>query len=365
MLQIWQFQGVPALGMFLNGYAAGKRKVFEDPDLLRRWTPPALALGFGVGAPVSLASFVYSMVDTPPPALLPTLQVLINPLMTLGYIAVLIRLSRSAYAGAVAPLAPAGRMAASNYTGQSVVCMLIYSGYGLALAGKVPTAGIMAIATATFAAQVWLSARWLRRHAYGPVEWVLRAATNLSVPPWRTPADVEPESTDRRGGNRNLPDGPPPAEPATLRSMTSTRPPQEKPPPPPGTPPEHSAPTQPGPSTGRLVGVDLAQGMLQTALRAFAEHGIATEAWSPLAQGAVLNDGAIVRIAETHSVTSAQVVLRWHLQNGTIVIRKSVTPDRIRLNLDIFDFQLTEADMTALAGLDRDLRTGPDLDTLN
>ncbi|MBF6149577.1 DUF418 domain-containing protein [Nocardia nova] len=188
MLQIWQFQGVPALGMFLIGFAAGKRKVFEDPELLRRWTPRALALGFVVGVPVSLASFGYSMVDTPPPALWPTLQVLVNPFLTLGYIAALVRLSRSAYADAVARLAPAGRMAASNYIGQSVVCMLIYSGYGLALAGKVPTAGVMAIATATFATQVWLSARWLRRHAYGPVEWVLRAATNLSVPTWRTPA---------------------------------------------------------------------------------------------------------------------------------------------------------------------------------
>lgn len=95
------------------------------------------------------------------------------------------------------------------------------------------------------------------------------------------------------------------------------------------------------------------------------EHGIATEAWSPPAQGAVLGDDAIRRIAETHGVTSAQVVLRRHLQNGTIVIPKPVTPDRIRQNLDVFGFPLTDADMTALAGLDRDLRTGPDPDTFN
>ncbi|WP_051180159.1 DUF418 domain-containing protein [Nocardia concava] len=206
MLQIWQYQGVPALGMFLIGLAAGKRRVFENPELLRHWTPRALTLGFGVGGSVSLVSFVSSLADVRLPAFWPTLQSLSSPLLTLGYIGVLVWLTRSAYADTVARLAPAGRMAASNYIGQSVVCMLIYSGYGLALAGQVPTAGIMAIATATFAAQVWFSAWWLRRHPYGPVEWLLRAATNLAVPPWRTPAD-------RRGGNRNLPDGPRPPRP--------------------------------------------------------------------------------------------------------------------------------------------------------
>ncbi|MFF4081996.1 aldo/keto reductase [Streptomyces sp. NPDC001777] len=112
--------------------------------------------------------------------------------------------------------------------------------------------------------------------------------------------------------------------------------------------------------------VELHPGLQQKALRAFhAEHGIATEAWSPLAQGAVLDDQAIVGVAEAHGVTPAQVVLRWHLQSGNIVIPKSVTPARIRQNLDVFGFRLTDADMTAVAGLDRDLRTGPDPDTFN
>jgi len=112
--------------------------------------------------------------------------------------------------------------------------------------------------------------------------------------------------------------------------------------------------------------VELHPGLQQQELRAFhAEHGIATEAWSPLAQGAVLGDEAVVRVAEAHGVTPAQVVLRWHLQTGNIVIPKSVTPERIRQNLDVFGFQLTPADLAALAGLDRGLRTGPDPDTLN
>ncbi|MET9296435.1 aldo/keto reductase [Streptomyces sp. NPDC003077] len=112
--------------------------------------------------------------------------------------------------------------------------------------------------------------------------------------------------------------------------------------------------------------VELHPGLQQSELRAFhAEHGIATEAWSPLAQGAVLGDEAIVRIAAAHGVTPAQAVLRWHLQTGNIVIPKSVTPARIRQNLDVFGFELTDADMTAIAELDRGLRTGPDPDAFN
>ncbi|MER7409852.1 MULTISPECIES: aldo/keto reductase [Streptomyces] len=112
--------------------------------------------------------------------------------------------------------------------------------------------------------------------------------------------------------------------------------------------------------------IELHPGLQQKELRAFhAEHGIATEAWSPLAQGAVLGDEAVVRIAEAHGVTPAQAVLRWHLQLGNIVIPKSVTPARIRQNLDVFGFELSDAEMDAVAGLDRGLRTGPDPDTFN
>ncbi|WP_406502121.1 aldo/keto reductase [Streptomyces sp. NBC_01590] len=112
--------------------------------------------------------------------------------------------------------------------------------------------------------------------------------------------------------------------------------------------------------------VELHPGLQQAELRAFhAEHGIATEAWSPLAQGAVLSDPAITAIAERTGKSPAQVVLRWHLQLGNIVIPKSVTPARIRQNLDVSDFQLTDEDMAAFAATDRDLRTGPHPDQLN
>ncbi|MFD4899288.1 aldo/keto reductase [Streptomyces sp. NPDC058411] len=112
--------------------------------------------------------------------------------------------------------------------------------------------------------------------------------------------------------------------------------------------------------------IELHPGLQQSELRAVhAEYGIATEAWSPLAQGALLNEEAIVAVAERHGKTPAQAVLRWHLQLGNVVIPKSVTPARIRQNIDVFDFELSAADMDAIAGLDRGMRTGPDPDTLN
>ncbi|WP_405386081.1 aldo/keto reductase [Streptomyces sp. NBC_01102] len=112
--------------------------------------------------------------------------------------------------------------------------------------------------------------------------------------------------------------------------------------------------------------IELHPGLQQNELRALhAEHGIATEAWSPLAQGALLDDEVLVALAERHGKSPAQVVLRWHLQLGNVVIPKSVTPARIRQNIDVFDFELPDADMDAIAGLDRGMRTGPDPDTLN
>src|SRR6185436_16115606 len=96
--------------------------------------------------------------------------------------------------------------------------------------------------------------------------------------------------------------------------------------------------------------------------REHAEHGIVTEAWSPLAQGAVLDDPVIVEIAQAHGVTTGQVVIRWHLQLGNVVFPKSATQSRIEENFDVFGFTLTDEDMAAIEGLDRGERTGPDPD---
>jgi 2,5-diketo-D-gluconate reductase A len=101
----------------------------------------------------------------------------------------------------------------------------------------------------------------------------------------------------------------------------------------------------------------------QAELRAWhAEHGVATEAWSPLAQGDLLDEPTIVRIAERHGKAPAQAILRWHLQLGNVVIPKSVTPERIRENIEIFDFELSDEDMDAIGQLDSGGRIGPNPD---
>lgn len=97
------------------------------------------------------------------------------------------------------------------------------------------------------------------------------------------------------------------------------------------------------------------------------EHDIATEAWSPIAQGQVLDDSVVTRIAEATGKTPAQVVLRWHIQRGDIVFPKSVTPKRIEENFALFDFEISAEDVDALSGLDKgeEGRTGPNPDTFD
>ncbi|MEJ5945526.1 aldo/keto reductase [Pseudokineococcus basanitobsidens] len=97
------------------------------------------------------------------------------------------------------------------------------------------------------------------------------------------------------------------------------------------------------------------------------EHGIATEAWSPIAQGGVLEDPVISEIAERVGKSTAQVTLAWHIARGDIIFPKSVTPERVRENFDIFDAGLTEEDIRRITALDKgeDGRTGPNPDTFD
>ncbi len=106
--------------------------------------------------------------------------------------------------------------------------------------------------------------------------------------------------------------------------------------------------------------------LTQDDVRAFDfDNEIATEAWSPIAQGLVLGDPVIVKIADRVGKTPAQVTLRWHIQRGDIVFPKSVQRERMVENFEIFDFALTEDDLAAISALNRDERTGPDPDTNN
>jgi diketogulonate reductase-like aldo/keto reductase len=90
--------------------------------------------------------------------------------------------------------------------------------------------------------------------------------------------------------------------------------------------------------------------------------GVQVESWSPLASGALLDDPTLAQIAQAHGRSVAQVVIRWHLQLEYIVIPKSVTPARITANFDVFDFELSPAELLLISGLNRDSRTGPDPD---
>jgi len=108
--------------------------------------------------------------------------------------------------------------------------------------------------------------------------------------------------------------------------------------------------------------IELHPYLQQTALRAYdGEHGIATEAWSPLAKGnELLREPVLTSLGERHGKTPAQIVLRWHIQLGDVVIPKSVTPARIRENMEIFDFELSPEEMAQIATLNTDTRTGGD-----
>lgn len=96
-------------------------------------------------------------------------------------------------------------------------------------------------------------------------------------------------------------------------------------------------------------------------------HGVLTEAWSPIAKGKVMDDDTIGEIASLVGRTPAQVTLRWHVQRGDIVFPKSMNPDRMRQNFEIFDFELQPAHMSAIDELDRgeEGRTGPNPDTFD
>jgi 2,5-diketo-D-gluconate reductase A len=109
--------------------------------------------------------------------------------------------------------------------------------------------------------------------------------------------------------------------------------------------------------------VELHPAFQQEPVRSFnRKYGILTEAWSPLARGEVLKDPVITELSDKYGKTPAQIVLRWHIELGNVVIPKSVTPSRIRENIDIFNFSLSAGDLVAMTGLERGARTGPDPD---
>ncbi|MFJ9681952.1 DUF418 domain-containing protein [Streptomyces sp. NPDC101194] len=182
------FQAPSALAAFLLGLAAGRRRALADTDQHQRFLQRLQWAGFTVGL---LGGIVYvdASLNHAGPAyqlLAMGLDVITAPLLAAGYAATVLRVAHGRWGRAVvAALAPAGRMSLTNYLGQSLICALLFTGYGAALVGRVAPIGVAATALALFVAQAVTSRWWLRHHAYGPLEWLLRAWTTLSIPPWR------------------------------------------------------------------------------------------------------------------------------------------------------------------------------------
>ena len=177
-------QGPVAFAAFLTGLAAGRHRVLADPAAHDR----ALRLAQWVGFPVGLAGSLglAALGGTADPAGV-AVAVATAPFLPAAYSATLLRFFQTgAGARTAAVLAPAGRMALTNYLAQSLLCLLLFTGVGLGLVGQVSPAPVLLIAAGIFLLQLGASAWWMSGHAYGPVEWVLRAATNLEVPRWRT-----------------------------------------------------------------------------------------------------------------------------------------------------------------------------------
>lgn len=179
-----------ALAMFLYGAAAGRHRLAARLHECRALSRRLRIAGFGLGLPAALALGASEILAVSEPVALwiLALSLLTAPLLSLAYAATALTWFAGAGARAAAWLAPAGRMALSNYLLQSAALAWLFTGYGPALIGRLPPAATMPIALALFVAQSWFSRWWLHRYAYGPLEWLLRALTIGAWPRLGPPA---------------------------------------------------------------------------------------------------------------------------------------------------------------------------------
>ncbi|SFP29675.1 uncharacterized protein SAMN05216567_105243 [Variovorax sp. OK605] len=192
LLQIWWITGLvqapTALAMFFAGFIAGRRGLFANAGAHRALFRRLLFWGLAVGLPgaavyawpsIRLESSVREFYGL-------SATLLTAPFLSAAYASALVLFMLTPRGQVLERvLAPAGRMALSNYLGQSMVCAWIFLAYGLRWIGTVGPIAATAVAFAIFACQLVLSRWWMRRFAYGPVEWLLRAFTNLALPPMR------------------------------------------------------------------------------------------------------------------------------------------------------------------------------------
>ncbi|MER6360316.1 DUF418 domain-containing protein [Kitasatospora sp. NPDC001527] len=203
------FQAPAALAAFLLGLAAGRHRALADLARHERTLRRLQLLGFPLGL---LGAGVYTWSALAHPGASAQVfalgvDVVTAPVLAAAYAATVLRLARGRYGRRlVAVLAPPGRMTLTDYLTQSLVCVLVFTGVGAGLVGRVSPAGVAAIGVALFAAQAVGCRWWLARHPYGPVEWLLRAFTTLSRPRWRGAAVPGPAAGGAGSGDAAVPD---------------------------------------------------------------------------------------------------------------------------------------------------------------
>ncbi|MEV0345167.1 DUF418 domain-containing protein [Nonomuraea sp. NPDC050680] len=174
---VWIGQGPMALAMFLFGLAAGRSRLFEEPARWAHLVPRVQWVGFGLGLP---AAIFFAWASASGEGALELVALALNNvtsvLLTAAYVVSLLQVLKRVPA-VTGVLAPAGRVAASNYIGQSLLCCLVFTGYGLALAGRLSPLAVMGVAAVIYALLLGLSWWWLRSHRYGPIEYGLRRLT--------------------------------------------------------------------------------------------------------------------------------------------------------------------------------------------
>ena len=192
-------QGPLAFSMFLFGLAAAKSGLFTDLTKYRPYFVKTLKIGLPIGLAGSLVYAFGMHGDYDDPLIWAAVGTIFitAPLLSSAYVSALVLGSATRAGGKlIAVLAPVGRMALSNYVMQSVIMGLIFFGYGFGLFGEVGAFTVLIIALAIFAAQIIISMAWMSRHAYGPLEWLLRGFTYWQRPAWRKQLALEQPALD-------------------------------------------------------------------------------------------------------------------------------------------------------------------------
>ena len=180
VIQAVSLQGPTALAMFLIGMIAARRGLFSDLGDRARLLKRIQMVGFAVGLP---GGVVYAWLGGDVNTWATAASVVSAPFLSAAYVATLVRLMHTTRGAWVrTALAPVGRIALTNYLGQSLAGLLLFTGIGLGLAGRVSPPLLLVIAVAIFILQAALSAWWLKRHRYGPAEYLLRLFTNWNRP---------------------------------------------------------------------------------------------------------------------------------------------------------------------------------------